>query len=288
MVTHRDSTQAKEELCIFKSFLNAYPSLGKEIVDISQPCRFPDIRAKLRNGSAVDFELGEWLDGEQMQRAKGTERLESDLLRALGEQGINESRYFRCVMLILKESRPRFQFRDSEAFRSELLSLIAEHDRRWPSKPHWDSRQGHVCREFASYPTVAKYLSRVKFDPFRLGTKMAEPWRTCHDWIFFPSRGGFYSPDTAWKALLDRIREKASHYDAHDARGVRLLVHYNQAVLYNTPFYGIETREFEDVVAKAAQALAGKSLIFAKIYLLQALEPDLQAFEIYPELWKCQ
>jgi hypothetical protein len=44
---------------------------------------------------------------------------------------------------------------------------------------------------------------------------------------------------------------------------------------------GIETREFADVAAVAAAVVRGQTA-FEKIYLLKALELELDVFEIYP------
>jgi hypothetical protein len=288
-VSCRNSRQAAQEIGIFRAFLKACPSLARETVDITQPCQpFPDITAKLQAGSEIDFELGEWLDGQQMQQAKKIERLESSLLDALGEQGTSKSNHFRCVMLVLRDDALRFDPRHGAAFRSELLTLIAETDHRWPSERYWHSPQGRVCRELRSYPGLAKYLRSVHFSPLRFGNTTAERWPAGQPWIFFRSWGGSYSSDTALSALFGIIQKKQSHYGYQDSRPVRLLVYYGQAVRYNTPYYGIKTREFEDVAAWSAGILAGERLIFEKVYLLQALEPNLQAFEIYPSFWMCQ
>ncbi len=285
----RDSTQAAEELGIFQAFLRTSPSLAEEIVDVTQPCQpFPDIKVKLQTGLEIEFELGEWLDSKQMQQAKKTERLEACLQDSLGEQGTNESNHFRCVMLVLRDGAGRFNSQDARSFRSELFTLIADTDRRWSSERHWQSPQGRICREFGLYATLAKYLRSVNFSPLRSANGMVDRWRTGHPWIFVKLWGGFYSSDTALKTLLGIIRKKQSHYGRQDVRPVRLLIYYCQAVRYNTPYYGLETRGFGDVAAVAAHALIGEQLIFERVYLLQALEPDLQAFEVYPNLLKCQ
>jgi hypothetical protein len=49
---------------------------------------------------------------------------------------------------------------------------------------------------------------------------------------------------------------------------------------------GVETREFADVARLAAEAVRGQTP-FDKIYVLHALEPELEAFEIYPTCTRC-
>jgi len=46
-------------------------------------------------------------------------------------------------------------------------------------------------------------------------------------------------------------------------------------------------REFHEVAQLAGQAVRGQNR-FERIYLLNALEPGLQAFEIFPALAECR
>ena len=64
-------------------------------------------------------------------------------------------------------------------------------------------------------------------------------------------------------------------------------MYYGQAILYNTPYRGADLREFHEVAEFAAQAVRNQNR-FERIYLLNALEPGLQAFEIFPALAECQ
>ena len=66
----------------------------------------------------------------------------------------------------------------------------------------------------------------------------------------------------------------------------RLLVYYGRAFAYNTPYWGVETREFRDVATAAAEVVANQTC-FERIYLLKALEPGLEVFEIFPNVVKC-
>jgi hypothetical protein len=288
-MSSRDSRQAVEERAIFQAFLKAYPSFAKQIVNIAQPEQlFPDIVAELHDGCKINFELAEWLDNQEMGQSKQIERVESALWDALGDQGINDSNHFRCVMLVLRDNVPRFRQQDGPDFRNELHRLISDTDRRWPLERHWQSPQGRICRQFSSFPILNKYLRSVHFEPHRFGNTIKERWPTGQPWIFFQSWGGSYSPDTAMTALLEVIRKKQNHYGKQEGGAVRLLIYYGQAVRYNTPFYGIEINGFNDVAKIAANKLMGVPIIFEKIYLFQALEPELQDFEIYPILLECR
>ena len=67
----RAPSQANQERAIFEAFLAAYPSFAAQVTEFRQPdVEFPDVVFKLLGGAEVDFELGEWLDGQQMAEAK--------------------------------------------------------------------------------------------------------------------------------------------------------------------------------------------------------------------------
>jgi hypothetical protein len=125
------------------------------------------------------------------------------------------------------------------------------------------------------------------FHPHQRGNRIAEPWPEGQPWIFFESWGGFYSSESALNALLEVIQKKQNHYGNPAARSVRLLIYYCRAVRYNTPYYGIGLRGFGDVARFAANALTETQISFENIYLFEAVEPDLQVFEIHPNLLKC-
>lgn len=87
-------------------------------------------------------------------------------------------------------------------------------------------------------------------------------------------------------ALVAILEGKIRHYGAF-AEPVRLIVYYGRAILYNTPYFGVKVREFRDVAELAARAVQGQTR-FERIYLLNALTPGLQAFEIFPALVECR
>jgi hypothetical protein len=67
----RSTAHAEEEKAIFDAFIAAYPSFGAPIKKVEQPdAEFPDVIVEMANGTFIDFELGEWLDGGQMAAAK--------------------------------------------------------------------------------------------------------------------------------------------------------------------------------------------------------------------------
>jgi len=281
----RSAAHAKDEKAIFEAFLAAHPAFAAELEEFHQPdAPFPDIIATLKDGTEVDCELGEWLDGAQMGAAKRYDGLAAAILDATGPQGPKPSRHFRAVMLCPREDTPAFNAGDEADFKAALTALIQETDRQWPSERFWHSPQGRICRELADYPPLGKYLRSVNFDPLVVRGK-ERPWPAGQPWIVVKGRPGSYSPETALRAMGAILEQKIRHYGRF-SRPTRLIVYYGKAVAYNTPYLGVETREFADVAALATEAVRGQN-VFEKVYLLNALEPGLEAFEIYPALTRC-
>lgn len=161
---------------------------------------------------------------------------------------------------------------------------MAATDRLWPAERHWHSPQGRFCRDFAEHPTLGRYLRSVHFDPLDVRGAQRR-WPPGQPWVFVALPGGCYSPDTAIAALRSILNQKIAHYGRF-ARPTRLIIYYGKAVMHNTPYLGVKTREFADVAALAADAVCGQTA-FEKIYVLSALEPGLEAFEIFPGCARC-
>ena len=59
------------------------------------------------------------------------------------------------------------------------------------------------------------------------------------------------------------------------------MIHYGKAVAYNTPYISVKNREFAERGCVGGRGGPGTNRL-EKIYLLDAVEPGLEAFEIYP------
>ena len=85
--------------------------------------------------------------------------------------------------------------------------------------------------------------------------------------------------------MADILTRKIRRYGPF-SRPTRLIIYYGKAVAYNTPYIGVETLEFVDIAERAAGVVRAQTA-FEKIYLLNALEPGLEAFEIFPTCARC-
>ena len=61
------------------------------------------------------------------------ERIQENILKAIGEQPPNETKHIGCVWLSAKQVR--FEQRDAPQFRQQLFGLIEQVDNSWSQKP---------------------------------------------------------------------------------------------------------------------------------------------------------
>jgi hypothetical protein len=123
----RSTAHAGEEKAIFDAFVAAHPSFGAQIKNVEQPdAEFPDVIVELKNGTFIDFELGEWLDGAQMAGAKRYDALAKAMIDTLGPQDTNPSRHFRAVMLTPREDAVALSGADRGAFRAQIWALVSD------------------------------------------------------------------------------------------------------------------------------------------------------------------
>jgi len=273
----RHPAHAEQERAAFKAFLDASPTFAAEVVTWEQPtAEFPDVAVKLREGRKIDFELAEWLHGEQMARAVRRSRLVEAIGEAVSEYcSGRDSEY--VVILFPRDEFPGFEAADAVRFRTEIDSLIEDTQRRWSNQRLARVPTGRLIKDLVGYPTLKKYVARVHIRQERRPAMIP--------WIVTSSDVRSYSPQIAREALALILRSKLKRYGGL-ASSTRLLVYYGRAIAYNTPYYGVEVRSFRQVAELAAE-IVSRQASFEKIYLLNAIEPGLEAFEIFPNVTTC-
>jgi len=107
-----------------------------------------------------------------------------------------------------------------------------------------------------------------------------------HDWICFSQEGSAYSSENALAALAAIVEKKLGYAPASEQSKVHLIIYYDEAILYNMPFQDLKFQSFADIAQEASgmtrEKLTAKRSPFTRIYLLKALYPDPEAFEIWP------
>jgi hypothetical protein len=122
----RSTAHAEEERAIFNALVAAHPSFGAQIKNLAQPeAEFPDVTVEVKNGTFIDFELGEWLDGAQIAAARRYDALAKAMIDALGPQGANPSRHFLAAMLTPRQDAVGLNDADQDAFRTQIWASSA-------------------------------------------------------------------------------------------------------------------------------------------------------------------
>ena len=284
----------RNEKLIFASFLEVYPELADEIAEwdvvdewyakralVPPPPPFdkrPDIIAITKSGKKIGIELKSWVNREQITEARKQERIQENIRNALGEQPPNKTKHIGFVWLSPKQVR--FDARDDADFREQILRLIEEFDNKLSQWPDWEQGWVYPESDFTGFPILEKYLDGVEFHPVtedRFGT----------DWIQFPSRGGFYSPnemlETLKNALIahrhdEKYKDLTKHVGLDEAY---LLVHYDfKAFAYNTPF-DAPNFGFKEAAEFASNVLGGDGGYFDRIFLFHFLWGQEEAHRIF-------
>ena len=286
---------AENENLIFESFLKLCPDFADEplkewdIIDewyakraIEPPTppfdQRPDVIAVTASGKRIGVELKSWVNREQIAEARKQERIQDNILKAIGKQPPNETQHIGCVWLNPKEVR--FDARDAADFRKQMFALIQEVDDKWSKKPKRDKDYSQDESDFSSSPTLEKYLDRVRFFP-------ASRRHLRIRWIRFPDHGTFYSPNDMRETLRSSLiahKTDARYKDLKDRVGldeVYLLVHYDfKAFAYNTPF-DAPNFGFKQAAEFASQVLNGNGGYFDRIFLFHFLWGQEEAYRIF-------
>ena len=132
------SAAMKNEKLIFDSFLKACPDFAGEPIEewdvveewyakraLAPPAhpfdKRPDIIALTASGKRIGVELKSWVNRDQITEARKQERIQENILKAIGEQPPNETQHIGNVWLSAKQVR--FGARDAADFREQMFAL---------------------------------------------------------------------------------------------------------------------------------------------------------------------
>jgi hypothetical protein len=279
---NQSQAQRDEEKVIFSAFYGLQPDFAGEPINewhlaTSDP---PDIICITDSGRTIGVELAEWLHQREMSAGKLRERIEQQLLEAIGEpQPVNTSSHFDMVIL---HPRERVQIKagpDQMAFRTALFQLIADVDRRWPQEPFWHSPQGCHLRDLTRWPPLGVYLKEVHFHPGQ------SRWPEGINWILPPAHCDTFDHSTMRNPLLNVISAKITKYQtrrpmATPCDDLVLVAFFNLGVAYNSP---IETprRTLEGLVMELRAALPQHRGPVSRGYLFVAPTPGARVFRLW-------
>ena len=285
---------AENEKLIFESFLRVCPDFAGEpiaewaVVDewyakqaIEPPAKpfdkRPDIIAVTLSGKKIGVGLKSWVNRGQITEARKQEKIQDNILKAVGDQPPNETKHIGYIGLSAKEAR--FDSTDAADFREQIFTLIEQVDKIWSQKPDWDQELSENVHDFTGFPILEKYLHSIEFHP--------RPRFDIH-WIQFPTRGGAYSPNDMLGTLSRTLvahRDDERYKDLRTRAGldeVYLLVHYDfKAFAYNTPFAAPDFG-FKEAAKFASRVLDGNGGYFDRIFLFHFLWGKEEAYRIFP------
>lgn len=285
---------AKNEKLIFESFLRVCPDFADEpikewdIIDewyakraLARPDRpyneRPDIIALTTSGKKIGIELKSWVNREQITEARKQERIQENILKAIGDQPPNDTKHIGYIWLNAKQVR--FDQAEANEFRKQIFDLIERVDIEWSKKSVWDQELSEHVNDLADFPILEKYLNGIRFHP-------AIRSRFNIRWIRFPSPGGAYSPNEMLETLshsLTAHKNDARYKGLRDHVGldeVHLLVHYDfKAFAYNTPF-GAPNFGFKEAADFASKTLNGDGGYFDRVFLFHFLSGQEAAYRI--------
>jgi len=266
-----------EEKKVFSAFIAEEPMFaGAAVTNWGLPSSDPpDIECDLADGSKAGVELTTWLDEQQMSASKRIEVTERGFRRLLAQEP-NTTVNIQCIWMSAKQ---RLRPNDEQQFRSELLSVIEDIDKRWSVVPEWHLPQGFAFSDFKKYPVVERYLGGLNIYP----RETPGVGITVGEWLTFPNEGGFYSPYSMVDALCARVKAKVDHYSAKPTGFATfdLLVHYDKAGAHNSPVKGLNF-SYREAVDAGATTIGNRVGVFDRIFVYVPVNQGQKVFRLYP------
>lgn len=287
------SAAMENEKLIFDSFLKACPAFAGEPIaewdvvedfygkrDLAPPTppfdKRPDVICITSSGKKIGVELKSWVNRDQITEARKQERIQDNIIEAIGTQPPNQTQHIGSVWLSAKPIR--FDPYDAAQFRQQMFALIEQVDENWSQRPKDDQNRCQDIGEFTDSPTLEKYLRSVRFHPASRGRKIR--------WILFPSPGRHYSPNEMLETLSSSLLAHRSDKRYQnlktkvDLEEVYLLVHYDfKAFAYNTPF-DAPNFGFKEAADFASKVLNGDGGYFDRVFLFHFLWCKEEAYRI--------
>ncbi len=268
----------KNERAIFESFHRITPDFAGRLIEWEEGTDPPDVICFDKVEKRLGVELAEWLNEGQMKASKLRERIEESFLKVIQSQDVASLSNIEIVWL---NTKPKTLLResDAEAFRSEIYALIEKVNSDSGSNKDFNSPQGFSVQDFTGHPSLDYYLQDLHFfSGSNVNTHLGIPWIRFRNW------GGAYTPNDAVDALLEIMDKKTSKYrNLHQEQNLDelyLLIYYDQALFYNTPFIA-PNFGFQQIVEIANRRANINPGFFQKIFLFNSVYPNHEVAELW-------
>lgn len=230
-------------------------------------------------GLQVGLELTGWVVNRQIADAKADDAIEQSIRKAIHPEPPNNTEHIHIAWLI-PQAKALTTTETPRLFRTELMVLVGEVDRRWNREMESQSPQGCWWTDLSRYPTLGKYLSLVEFFP----RSSLREWSSTEGWLIFLSRGGSYSELSMVEALLVCIGAKIRKYSGRPPGldAFHLLIHYDLAWAYNTPAETLHSK-FADAARISGDFIGDDPGVFGQIFLfVPHTDGPQRVFQLYP------
>lgn len=263
---------------IFSAFQNAAPNFAGEAASCSRGADPPDFLCEDSKGRRIGVELEEWLHESQTKRARVLEILEGKLVEVSLKQSFEKWLSQYNVLLYPVPIPSREECQDSLAreadwpkFTSDLFGLLGKFKN---SGQPIDKKT--YLNDFRETPKLGQLLIGIRIYPVRTtprGIKFA--------------RGGWYFPEDAIHECERALKKKTTKHNYQNLKmqqrldELYLVVYYNRALLWNSPYEGINGG-IDLAVEKARKQMSLDHGPFDKVFLFLAFEPDMKVFTLWP------
>ncbi len=263
-------TKKEREKIIFEAFINIDPNFAGEKVLCEQYQKDPpDFICSNNKNRKIGVELVEWLHEDQTARSRALEDLEKRIRKEAFPDPIKDFLKNHSVSIFpisnkfpSKSDRSRFISELIDILNKFILTPQARQEKTWLN----DFRDHLTLKEFIT--AISIYATR-----FPLGIEFV--------------KGGAYSPEDAKKALFEQLDAKINFINYKNLKNklalseFYLVVYYSMALIYNSPFMGVE-QDIHSIVESARNKLLKNHGPFDKIFLFYALEPKMAVCTLWP------
>ena len=244
------------------------------VAESQDPPDFIRENSNIRSG----LEFVEWLDGEQMGRAKTRER-QNDALQEILRDGWEKDFRPRHFIRAFVSPNPRHVSQaDRTSLRAQFYDCAACVDRSWKADDsyHRPTRYQNQT-DFDCYPLLKRYVASIRYIA-------GAPLGNC--WIGVQPGGGAFDPALPGETLKQRLTgklldyssiEKQAHLRSHNLSNLFLLVHGGFNVFfYNTP----SGPSLQEIAAASAAFYEQHSLrqIFSEVWFFNSLSSSEEAY----------
>ncbi len=262
---------------VFQAFYETEPNFaGRAIKDWAKGADPPDVLCHDLSGKRIGVELTEWLKGTQMASGKAQQGLYDSYSRVIRSDCETPPRNIEHVTVGLKRDALPPESEQSE-FRRELFDCIRHQDATWPDTR---SLQDHEQLEFPNHPILAEYVAGIRYWPCRPSGRGVGV-----EWVRFPARGRFYSPQEMFDELMARFGNKTGKYSTlrreQSLDELYLIVFYSKGLLWNPPYSG-PGWSFPEIAKAAGQLLSQNPGPFQKTFLFSPIESGQKVLQVWP------